>query len=254
MHQIYLGTISMEINRRFCGENLALRVSDYVERIKQDGFYGIELWQYHYTCASDEEKAKLASANIPFIFSSYLSLEEYDEESYRAVADAVHALKAVAVKYNFGRSKDTTPDIPKQLENLKKLTAMLPEYTKMICECHANTIAEFPEDAVKLFSQLDKERFGAIVHLPENIELADRCYKEFGDRIWHIHCQYRPEGAGCALLDDGTDFVASTLKHHIENGFDGSVTIEFLKAEETVEEHYANAVADLKYLNSFPWA
>ncbi len=249
MKEIYLGSVSMERNRWAPGRTPTFNVSDFIDKAKADGFSGIELWEYHYTLASDEEKAKLAAADIPFFFNTYLSFEEYDEKAYKEIADAITAVKAKAVKFNLGPSKNCIADIPHQLENLEKFTAMIPEYTKMLCECHANTIMEVPETAAEIFSKLDKERYGAIIHLCTESDFADKCYAAYGDRICHMHCQYIPEnGDGFALMDDGTEYADKFMNHHLGKGYNGTFTIEFVKFEDTAEAHYANVLEDLKYL------
>lgn len=253
MKEIYLGTVSMEKNRWEPGRIPTFNVSDFIEKAKSDGFYGIELWQYHYTLASDEEKAKLAAADIPFFFNTYLSLEEYDEKTYKEIADAVKAVKAKGVKFNFGRSYDCVPDIPKQLENLKRLTDMMPDYTKMLCECHANTVMEVPETAGEIFAKLDKDRYGAIIHLATDIEFADRCYAAYGDRICHIHCAYKgtdTSGTGFKPMNDGTGYVENMINYYVGKGFNGSLAMEFVKFEDTAEAHYIHAVEDMKYLST----
>ena len=80
MKKIYLGTVSMEKNRWEPGRVPTFNVSDFIDRAMADGFDGIELWEYHYTHASDEEKAKLVASKVPFIFNSYTSFVERDEE------------------------------------------------------------------------------------------------------------------------------------------------------------------------------
>ncbi len=251
MKEIYLGSVSMEKNRWAPGRIPTFNVSDFIDKAKEDGFYGIELWQYHYTLASDDEKAKLAAADIPFFFNTYLSFNEYDEKTYKEIADAVKAVKAKGVKFNFESSDDSVCDVSKQLENLKKLTDMMPDYTKMLCECHANTFMEVPETAGEIFAKLDKERYGAIIHLSTDIEFADRCYAAYGDRISHIHCQYIAKGSEeFSPLNDGTGYIEKMVNYHVGNGFNGSLAIEFVKFEDTAEAHYAHAVDDMKYLKT----
>ncbi len=252
MKQIYLGTVSMEKNRWEPGRIPTFNVSDFIDKAMADGFYGIELWQYHYTHASDEEKAKLAAADIPFFFNTYLSLEEYDEKTYKEIADAVKSVKAKGVKFNFGfYHDDCIPDFQKQLENLKRLTDMMPDYTKMLCECHANTIMDIPEKAGEIFAKLDKERYGAIIHLTTDTDFADRCYAAYGDRICHIHCQYQAEGStDFSAMNDGTGVVEKKVNYYIDKGFDGSLAVEFVEFEDTAEAHYMHAVEDMKYLKT----
>lgn len=253
MKKIYLGTVSMEKNRWEPGRIPTFNVSDFVDKAMADGFDGIELWQYHYTCASDEEKAKLAASGIPFIFNSYISLVERDDELFKEIGDAVKAIGAKAIKFNLGPSWADEIDVPAQIENLKRFSEYLPADVKMLSECHPNTVMEVPEAAGEIFAKLDKERYGAIIHLATENDFIDRCYAAYGDRICHIHCAYKgtdTEGTGFRAMNDGTGYVEDKLNYFISKGFNGSLNIEFVKFEDTAEAHYAHAVEDLKYLRT----
>lgn len=250
MKKIYLGSVSMEKNRWAPGKIPTFNVSEFTKRAIADGFYGIELWEHHYTLASAEEKEKLASCGIPFIFNCYTSFAQPDEEEFKIVADAVKALNATAVKFNLDSAEKA--DVAYQLENLKRFSELLPEGVKLLSECHGGTVMETPEAAGEIFEKLDKERFGAIIHMSTDDELIDRCYAAYGERICHIHCAYRGvESSGdVMLMNDGSGYVESKLNYLMSKGFDGTLTIEFVKFESTPEAHYENAVKDLNYLNT----
>ena len=253
MKEIYLGTISMEKNRWENGRIPTFNVSDFIDRIISDGFDGIELWQYHYTSASDEEKAKLASSGIPFIFNSYISFVERNDEIYKEIGNAVKELDAKTIKFNLGLSSDNNIDIATQVENLKRFAEFLPNDVKLLSECHANTIMEIPEEAGEIFAKLDKERYGAIIHLSYGKDFIDRCYAAYGDRITHIHCSYLDadiEEIDFKPLDDPTGNVKDKLNYFINKGFNGTLNVEFVKFEDTAEAHYIHAVEDMKYLRT----
>lgn len=252
MKKIYLGTVSMEKNRWEPGRVPTFNVSDFIDKALADGFDGIELWEYHYTKASDEEKAKLAASGVPFIFNSYLSFVERNEEAFKEIAEAVKTLGATAIKFNLGPSWVEEIDVPSQIENLKYFASLLPENVKLLCECHGNTVMEVPEDAGKVFDELDKERFGAIIHLATENDFIDRCYASYGERLCHMHCAYTTENEKgekeFSAMDDGTGFVEDKINYYIGKGFDGTLTIEFVKFEDTAEAHYKHAVENMKYL------
>jgi len=250
MKKIYLSTVALEKNRWAPGRTPTFQVSDFLSRIKNDGFYGVELWQYHYTLANDEEREKLAASDVPFFFNTYISIEKRDDELFKSIGNAVKAIGATAVKYNFGRNYDVIPDVDQQIENLKRLTEYMPDNVKMLCECHANSVMEVPEDAGEIFNKLDKERFGAIIHLETDSEFADRCFECYGDRIWHIHCAYKGGETAFKPMDDGSGNVEKLLNYYASKGFDGSFALEFVKFEETAQQHYENAINDLKFLNT----
>lgn len=249
MKKIYLSSVALEKNRwaKLPGRVPSFNVSDFIPKIKSDGFCGVELWQYHYTLTSDEEKSRLASSGIPFIFNSYVSIVNRDDELYNSIGDAVKNLGATAVKYNFGSDIET---LSQQLENLNRLTDCMPDGVKMLCECHPNTLMEVPEVAGEVFDKLDKNRFGAIIHMETASDFADRCFANYGDRICHIHCAYKNGENSFVPMDDDTENIKNYINYYLSKGFDGSLAIEFVKFEDTAEQHYANALKDLEVLNS----
>lgn len=252
MSEIYLGTICMEKNRWAEGRNPTYAVSDYVKKAIDDGFYGMELWQYHYTLATEEEREKLKASGIPFVFNTYISFEKRDDETFKLIGDAVKALGAKAIKYNLGPLNAENINISAQIENLKRFAEYLPPDVKLLSECHGNTVMEEPEMAAEILSKLDKERYGAMIHLKTELDFADRCYAAYGDRIWHIHCaNYKGWDIGFVHINDGTDFAESYINYHKSKGFNGSFTIEFVNFEDTPEAHYKNAVNDMKHIKKF---
>lgn len=243
----------MEKNRWAPGRVPTFNVSDFIDKAKADGFDGIELWQYHYTLASDEEKAKLAASGIPFIFNSYISLVERNDELFKEIGDAVKALGAKAIKFNLGPSYVDEINVPEQIENLKRFSEFLPADVKLLSECHGNTVMEVPEEAGEIFAKLDKERYGAIIHLASENDFIDRCYAAYGDRICHIHCAYQVEtenGKEFAAMNDGSGYVEDKINYFVNKGFNGSLNIEFVKFEDTAEAHYEHAVDNMKYLRT----
>ncbi len=251
MSELYLCTVALEKNRWAPGRTPSFQVSDLIPDILSGGFDGIELWQYHFINASDEEKAKLSESSVPFYLSTYVSLVNRNEETYKALGDAAKAIKAKGFKFNFGkRPEDDMIDYSVQLENLKHLTDCLPDYTKLICECHPGTIMEIPEIAGEVFEKLDKDRFGAIIHLETAKETADKCFEYYGDRICHIHCQYRNGNESLVPMNDGTGKVKELVEYYSSKGFNGSYAVEFVKFEDNAASHLGHAVADAKYLNT----
>lgn len=248
MGKIYLGSIALEKNRWAPGRVPTYLVSDYVQRAKEDGFAGIELWQYHYLSADAEEKKRLIDSDTEFIFNSYLTLKDGLTDDLRKTAEAITQLNAVALKYNFAHTDYGTgpEEIKSQKETLLRFADLLPEKTKLLCECHAYTLGEVPERMQEVFQGLD-ERFGAIIHLVTQQDFAKRCFDSYGDRICHIHSAYSVPEVGFQLLESNADVMKSHLQYYKSRGFDGTVTIEFVKNADSPEEYYENAKKDLAF-------
>jgi hypothetical protein len=136
----------------------------------------------------------------------------------------------------------------KHRDTLLKFAELLKGDVKLLCECHGWTSMEVPERAAEIFRTLD-ERFGAIIHLGTEPELARRCFECYGDRICHIHTAASTEN-GFVLLSDKDELMRGNLEHFISKGFNGTFTLEFVKEEDTMEAHYANTIKDFDYIKS----
>lgn len=251
MSKIYLGSIAMEKNRWAPGRIPTYNVSDYLKRAVEDGFAGIELWENHYYLASDEEKKKLTSSGTEFIFNSYFNLAEGTKDDFKAAAEAINALGAVAVKYNFAHIDYGVDEnaLMKQRDTLLYFAEMISPDVKLLCECHGWTAMEVPERAAKVFDTLD-ERFGAIVHLSAEHDSIKNCFECYKERIWHVHtAASKPKGV-FVHLEDIADIVEVNLNYMLSEGFSGTMTTEFIKEADDMDSYYKNALADLKYINS----
>lgn len=253
MKKIYLGTVALENNRWAEGRKPSFLVSDFLDRVKKDGFSGIELWENHFMLADREEQKKLMDADVEYIFNSYLSLKEGITDEVKKVAEAIKNLGAVGVKYNFSfRDFNSEPgytqqDYVEQTDTLLRFAELLPPDVKLLCECHANTLMENPERAGKVFERLD-ERFGAIIHLVAERELAKGCFDCYGNRICHIHTA-NPIGSGkFDNLKAADERMKDNFSYFISRGFQGTVTVEFVKSADEPEGYYEGALADLAYL------
>lgn len=250
---IYLGSIALEKNRWAAGRIPTYRVSDYLERIKNDGFAGIELWENHYRMADHRERRKLAEAEVDFIFNSYLSLRDGITPGLRETAAAIRELGARAVKFNYSfRDFEHEPgyterDYVIQTDNLLRFAELVPG-VKLLCECHANTLMEDPHRAGRVFAHLD-ERFGAIIHLSDDQGHLKNCFDCYGDRICHIHTANAVAGAGFDCLESADRQMRDNYQYAVSRGFDGTLTVEFVKNAGDAEGYYDGARKDLAYLS-----
>ena len=154
------------------------------------------------------------------------------------------------MKYNFphidyGVDMDT---LMKHRDTLLRFAELLTGDVKLLCECHGWTSMEVPERAAEVFNTLD-ERFGAIIHLGTEPELARKCFECYGDRICHIHTAASSEN-GFVYLEDKNQLMKENLEHFVSAGFNGTFTLEFVKEGNTMEEYYNNALKDFEYLRT----
>ena len=242
MNTVYLSTVSMEKNRwlpKVEDRVPSFRVSDYIEKIEEDGFSGIELWENHYLLSDEAEKQALVDSGAVKVFNSYLS---FAQDDHTEIIDAICRFNPMGIKFNFG----AIATVDTQIKNALAFADKLPKGCKMLCECHANTLMEVPETAKEVFAKLD-DRFEAIVHLQTPMEQLKEIFDCYGDKVTHIHAAYSgqngfaPYCEGEAKLKENWEFIKSC-------DFSGTISIEFVKDEKTAEETYQNACKELHWL------
>ncbi|MHC4916331.1 MAG: hypothetical protein ACYTGB_12650 [Planctomycetota bacterium] len=102
-NEIYLGTVLLERNRWVKGERRpSLAVSEWVSRIADAGFGGLELWENHAALAGDDERERLRESPVPVkIFNSYDRCGTETAAARRRAADLAAFFGAEGMKYNF---------------------------------------------------------------------------------------------------------------------------------------------------------
>ena len=238
MEHVYLGTIALEKNRWVKGKIPSLLVSEYVDRAKEDGYAGIELWENHFTLADEKDKCRLRESGIDFIFNSYLTLKNGLTDNLRRTADMICQLNASAVKYNFSIARDdkkvNRDTMKKETETLLRFAELLPQKVRFLCECHNGTLGGVPQYMAEVFENLDS-RFGAIIHLVTPLEMARECFDCYGNRICHIHSGYEAEPRVFMPLEEVNTDVEKYLAYYRSRGFVGTVTVEFVNMIRVIE-------------------
>jgi len=247
-NNIYLGTVLLERNRWLDGERIpSFAVSDWVDRIAEAGFDGMELWQNHAFLVPGEEREKLRESRVPVrVFNSYDRCgRETREERTRAVRMA-EFFSADGMKFNFGRDPARHDEY---CETVKAWRAMLPPDFRFLCECHGGTTIEDPRKAAETFRQLGREDYEIIIHAfgGKDEDIAQR-FRIHGSRITHIHANLSNTRNG--LMPEAV--IRTRLRLLRELGFRGSFTIEFTEGvggdDENVETLFHNAVRDMQCL------
>ena len=247
MREIYISTVALDPTR--WGRRIpSFDVSAWLPRFADDGFDGVELWEFHFLPAGKAEQDRLvAAASAVAIYNSYVGFADEDAEARAAAAEAITRLQPRAVKYNLGG------DAAKQDEYRRNLLAWadaLPTDCRLLCECHAGSILEQVADAAAFFADLDPVRFGVVAHVSGDAVGTESWFSEFDGRVQHLHVQLRgPESDPTVAVNRAPlDASFAVVKAH---GFTGSVAIEFSRGigrDEDIEEIYKNACTDLAYV------
>ncbi len=244
--KIYIGTVALEPKRWSGDGTMACRVSEWLDRFAAAGFDGIELWEKHGLLASEADLDALGRASVPVtVFNSYVTFDEAGLTRRETVAGLIRKLGASAVKFNVGKNPAT---VEQELDAAVAWGRTMPGVS-LLCECHGGTPLQEPLDAARLLA--GRTEIGVIVHAFSGANL-DEWIRRLGDRIVHVHSQYRAETKGFVRLRDIPELVRERLELLKAGGFGGSFTIEFTegacKAPENLEATFAAACDDMAFL------
>lgn len=241
-----IGSVCLERNR--WGSRVpSFAVSDWLPRLKADGFDGVELWQFHYTAADDAERERLAQASTMLpIYNSYIGFDDAAADARAETTAIVTRLGATGIKYNLGGDREA---LDSYRRNLLAWESTLPASCRLLCECHPGSVLEDPVEAAAFFAGLDPERFGVIVHVGNaDADSVTRWFDAHGSRIQHLHVQLRSADLDPAT-PAGKSVLDACLRVAKDHGFAGSATLEFTRGigrDEDIEALYANACADMR--------
>lgn len=242
MNPIYLGTIALEVNRHARGRVPTYQVSQWLDKILEAGFDGIELWENHAMMADTQEVERLKRGGLA-VYNSYATLDDAGAAHRARAAELARALNARAVKYNFSNKPEQRDQ---ELANLRAWAQTMPGVL-MLCECHGGTMAETPAAARALLEEAGPPaQFAAIVHARGDRAEMAAWVEGLGGRVVHVHVGGRKEGqwAGPA---DAPELYAQALDYLRELRWSGTVTLEFTGGQ-TIEALYASACRDLSAL------
>ncbi len=249
--EVYLASILLEKNRWGpLPRHPACRLSDWLPRIAQAGFDGIELWENHWVSAGFEERAKLAASPVPIrLFNSYLPPGTADAAEISRLASALRALGATVrgVKFNLA---DPPAKLEAEINAALQLERQLPPGVTLCCECHADSVVDTPESAAAAFARWPVARFAAILHPFQNTdEVFAHWIRRIGPRLGHLHLQMRDPAENMIRLTDRPDFARQRLHALLDAGFRGSMSLEFTggtgKPDEDTGIMWSRALADL---------
>lgn len=241
---ILLATVAIEPNRWTKEKRPSILVSEWLQRAKNDGFDGVELWENHVFGAAPEERRRLRdfTQGLRVFLNCYTTFSKDEDNavghSPASVAEAAADLAARGVKFNVG---DRASETRRYYANVAQWLSVLPDSTVPLCECHPGTILEKPADASAFFSSPEMDSVRFIVHPAKTApgELEDWIGT---GRIAHAHIQSR-----AMPLEENSAAIARIRRLHSAVP-EISYSIEFTSLtqapDETPERSYAAAVRD----------
>lgn len=268
---IYLASIALE-HQRWSTRTPSFRVSRWCPSIHEAGFDGIELWEYHYTLASPEEKTSLeqvcasgkaetarshdSGSHVPPsgtaipVFNTYLLPHIHALDEWRTVFSACGRLGARALKFNLGGDSGQEGEYR---EALAEILRIKPAGLTLLCECHPGTIVEQPDQAARFFAD---ERFSGIRFICHPFLIGNaklrRWLEALGAGVTHVHTQMRDESGVMLPLSTRRGYVREQLETLLEWDFRGSISVEFVEGTKSEQDEpgylFESAKADLAVL------
>lgn len=233
--KVYFATVLFEKNRWNREEKSFLNILDWLDRIKDAGFDGLELWEYHAYQLSDSEIQQVKNYFPDIIFNTYEDFSVYKNLS--KVTEYIHKLDCIGCKFNFGNNSGF---IERYIDNITKWRKNFREPFRLICECHKNTICE---DPIKAYDVLSRIKTEVLVHANSGENVLNDWFSILGDYITHSHINFFRCSENVWLNEEITD-VISLIKSHIK-----TATLEFTYGvgdeKEDVNKLFNNAVRDM---------
>lgn len=207
--KILIGTVMLEKNRWTLEKVPTVRITDWLGMFAKDDFEGIELWENHVLRNPESELMKIKSCGLPLIYlSSYLKFDGSDNEEMQKVAEVAKELSAASIKFNFSNNIDL---LETHIVKIRRFAELLPEDCSLLCECHANTIMADLNNAFKVFEILNDERFGIIIHLFDPLEILQKWFMAFGQKIKHVHIHLY-DGGNIIALRNKPELLVNTAR------------------------------------------
>ncbi|MDA0708817.1 MAG: hypothetical protein O3B73_01245 [bacterium] len=253
MAEILIGSILLEVNRWGNPKTPSYEVSAWVDRFREAGFDGLELWEYHATLCSMAERERLIASPFPStLYNMYSEFDDASRAGRQSATDMIKQLRSRGVKFNVGKDPALRSEY---LNNLRAWREAVPDSCVLMCECHPGTLVEEPGAARKFFDDLGIDGWQVMVHcfIPEQ-DVIKRWFDQFGDKVGQAHVQMRDAQRNVQRLDEDPDRVRAALKLMGDAGFSGGYTIEFSKGTrepgENIDDLWQAAKADLAFLRA----
>ncbi len=252
--QIYLATIALEPNRWFGITQdrwATITVSRWLDRIRDAGFDGIELWEAHATGAEPAEFSAIFGHDLGVaMYNTYVSFDDESDTERKRAAEMTLRSGARKVKWNTGADRDEA-SLDAYGKRLARWVNELPG-VQTVCECHDGSAMDDPEVAAKVLAAGGgPEAVGALVHTHDSHDLLRARFDAYGERICHVHINHLNLKA--PPLAQIRDEFTKTVGLLNDLGFDGTWSLEFVdgtlsELDNEPEKLFAAAVADLAVL------
>ena len=273
--EILLNTIALEPNRWTERKIPYFRVEELLEPIAAAGFHSLEIWQPHLTTLRPDEVQRLkaradeAGISVPILgMYPIFHLEGQEREEELARWDQMFGLADVfgahVLKIMPGRtpSAEMTPQVwDRSVAFVQEVLRRSEEQGTIIpCETHAGTVADDPDTLLRFLEAVGSDRL-KVCWQPFDFgstRKAIELYDKLAPRVVHLHLQGR-KGREMELLEESDIDYREVLAHVFASGFDGCLSIEFVRdcvvespEQFDLEAVLENAQRDRRFVESVP--
>lgn len=250
MTRILLGTIVLEPNRWFgvtkqqWGTTV---ISEWLDRVADFGFDGIELWESHFRDAAPQEQQAILDHRLPIeVYNTYVGFDDDNDAERTTAAATIVRTGAPKAKWNTGAERDPA-SIDAYAARLERWASQLPG-VELVCECHDGSAMDDPATAARVLAAGSN----ALVHTHDDLDLLKAKFDAYGDRISHIHVNHLFTGS--PKLHDIRGELAEKVDLVSSLGFEGTWTLEFVHGTGGDNDHpdqmLAQATEDLTLLRT----
>lgn len=243
--ELALNTIALEPNRWGKDKSHTRGLEELFPLVTRAGYKACEIWQHHLTNRCQDDDPELAAearrnglhvAAIGAYPILHLQDAERGAEMSRLVRllDAADLFGAEIVKVFCGRTASenlSADDRSRSIAFLNELLDRGRDHGVLItAETHANTLADSADACLALIADLDSDRFKLCFQPFAMLDTAQTLaeFDRLKAHVAHIHLQARGEDGFCLMKDSPLDHRA-LLRAIRESGFDGLLSVEFVK-------------------------
>jgi sugar phosphate isomerase/epimerase len=245
MIYLLLNSIALDPNRWTPEKTAYYKFDQLLKPIAESSFHFVEIWGFH--ILREEEKTITSfqkmgdSLGLQFpIIGMYPKLHlsgndrQQEMEQVKKIFNDANILRTKIVKIfvgNLSTAKVTQAEYKRSVEFLSEMTNLAKSLGIIIAgETHQKTLFDDIKSSRKLLNDVKATNF-KICFQPYNMYDTEQTlhdYEDLRDNVIHVHYQGRKDNILELLEYSDIDYDALTRKL-IESGFNGQISIEFVK-------------------------
>jgi len=245
MPQLLLNTIALDPTRWSPDDRPSTDLAALVPTVAAAGFRALEVWQYHLSGLDEAGVERLAEVldaagvTVPIVGlypALHLDGEARAQEWATAEALVTRAarLGATAVKMfagQLGSDQAGAEAVERSIAFTRRLATVAADHgLGLTVETHPDTLCDGVDETLGFLGAVGGGRLG-VCYQPFDFASTERTvadYRALREHVVHVHLQGRRDDQ-MSLLDEADVDYRVVLTAFAEQGFDGALSIEFVK-------------------------